>query len=277
VLFYRSAESTGFALKAVAPAPASMGVTLTDLPAGPTSRWDRANVLRVKMASGQLASVSDIALLGGANAAAIDIGDGRWEVVQFAGVRLEAPSVYDLAMLLRGQGGSDDSMRDVIPAGARFVVLDRAVTAVAMTAEDVGTLYNWKAGPAGRDMSSTSYLASTQRYSGAGLRPLSPVHVTGVRQNGDLTISWIRRTRISGDGWELADVPLGEEGERYEVDVLAADGTTVLRTLTSVAPRVVYTSAQQAADFGVLPSAVAIRVYQLGLSFGRGAPRTATV
>jgi hypothetical protein len=34
---------------------------------------------------------------------------------------------------------------------------------------------------------------------------------------------WIRRTRIDGDSWDLLEVPLGEEGERYEVAILDGD------------------------------------------------------
>jgi hypothetical protein len=60
--------------------------------------------------------------------------------------------------------------------------------------------------------------------------------VRGLRSAGDLAISWIRRTRLGGDSWDAAEVPLGEETERYEVDIL--DGPTVKRTLTATSPTV---------------------------------------
>ena len=56
---------------------------------------------------------------------------------------------------------------------------------------------------------------------GIGLRPLAPVHLRSERDAGDIVFTWIRRTRIDGDGWELADVPLGEEREAYEIEVIA--------------------------------------------------------
>ena len=277
VLFYRAPEASGYTLKAAASSPAAMGVTLSDLAAGPSSRWDRGNRLRVKMHAGALTSLTDVGLLAGANAAALDCGDGNWEVLQFKTATLISPAVYELSMLLRGQAGSECAVRDLLPSGARFVMLDRALAPVAMSGAEVGVSFNWKAGPAGREISSVSYVSGSHRFTGAGLRPLSPVHVSARRVNGDLFVSWIRRTRIDGDGWELADVPLGEETERYEVDMLSADGTTVVRTLASSTPAVTITADQLRADFGQLPQAVSLRVFQIGFSYGRGRPALATI
>ena len=97
----------------------------------------------------------------------------------------------------------------------------------------------------------------------------------GLRSAGDLAISWVRRTRIGGDNWDAAEVPLGEETERYEVDILA--GATVKRTLAATSPSVTYTAAQQTADFGSPQSAIDVRVFQLSAVHGRGTPRPATL
>jgi hypothetical protein len=70
-------------------------------------------------------------------------------------------------------------------------------------------------------------------------------------------------------------VPLGEETERYEVDIL--DGATVKRTLAATTPAATYTAAQQTADFGSPQSAIDVRVYQLSTVHGRGTPRPATL
>ena len=70
-------------------------------------------------------------------------------------------------------------------------------------------------------------------------------------------------------------MPLGEEGERYEVDIL--DGANVVRTLVSTTPSVIYSSAEQTTDFGSAQAAVACRVYQLSQVWGRGEARHAVV
>jgi hypothetical protein len=129
--------------------------------------------------------------------------------------------------------------------------------------------------PVNRDIGHASYLETTHAFMGVGLRPLSPAHVRGSRTAGDLSISWVRRTRLGGDNWDAAEVPLGEETERYEVDIL--DGATVKRTLAATTPAATYTAAQQTADFGAPQSAIDVRVYQLSAVHGRGTPREATL
>ena len=147
VAFYRSPESSGFLLKAVAPAPATTGVTLDPLPAAATSRYDRASTFRVRLDQGALASATELALLAGANAAAIQNADGDWEVLQFQSAVLVAASTYELSFLLRGQAGTEAAMRSPLSAGARFVLLDGAVTAVDMAPGEIGLAYTWRCGP----------------------------------------------------------------------------------------------------------------------------------
>ena len=151
-------------------------------------------------------------------------------MLQFQSAVLTAPATYELSLFLRGQAGTEAAMRAPLAAGARFVLLDAAPTLVDMSQDEIGLAYTWRCGPANRDIGHASYLETTHVFSGVGLRPLSPAHVRGLRSAGDLAISWVRRTRLGGDSWDAAEVPLGEETERYEVDIL--DGTTVKRTLS---------------------------------------------
>jgi hypothetical protein len=275
IAIYRSPETSGFQLKAVASAPAVTGVTLDPLPAGAVSRFDRATSLRVALDSGTLASVTDLALLGGANLAAVQNGDGEWEVLQFLSAVLTAPATYTLTGFLRGQGGTEHAMRAPLAAGARFVLLDAALAPIDMTEDEVGLAFNWRCGPASRDLGSPSYVQLAHTFVGEGLKPLSPVHIRGTRAGGDLALSWTRRTRIGGDSWDSVDVPLGETEERYEIDIL--DGTSVKRTLTATGPAATYTAAQQTADFGTPQPGISLRIHQLSATRGRGTPQEATL
>ena len=86
------------------------------------------------------------------------------------------------------------------------------------------------------------------------------MHIEGSRNGGgDLTITWIRRTRFSGEWRDLVDVPLNEASEAYEVDVIDGAGT-VVRTFSSPNPTVTYTAADQTTDFGAPQSAIELRV-----------------
>lgn len=276
--FYRSASGTGYALAATCASAAVMGELLWGLYAGPTSRWDNGNVVQVQVYGGQLASADDVTLFGGANVAAVENADGRWEVLQFATATLVSDGVYELSRFLRGQAGTEAAMRSPVAAGARFVLLNSAVTAVDMTQGDVGVPFTWKYGPANRDYGDWTYQTVTRAFAGLGLKPLAPCHIRRTRDSasGDDVLTWVRRTRLNGDSWEQAEVPLGEDSEAYEVDIM--DGATVRRTLTVVSPSATYTAAQQTADWGgAAPDALTVRVSQLGATYGRGWPREAVV
>ena len=84
-----------------------------------------------------------------------------------------------------------------------------------------------------------------------------------------------RRTRFGGVWTDGADVPLNEESERYEVDIL--DGPDVVRTISATSPAANYTAAQQTADFGSAQASVAVKVFQISATVGRGWPAAATL
>ena len=83
VAVWRSRDGASYERAAIVPAPAIAGETLDPLPKGPAARFDDANAFRVQLYGGELASVSDLALLGGANLAALLRPDGACEIIQF--------------------------------------------------------------------------------------------------------------------------------------------------------------------------------------------------
>ena len=81
--------------------------------------------------------------------------------------------------------------------------------------------------------------------------------------------------RSGGDSWELNEIPLGEETESYEIDVM--DGGSVIRTLQSTTSSVTYSETDQIADWGAAQSSYTVRIYQLSEIYGRGSPGEATI
>jgi hypothetical protein len=232
--------------------------------------------VRVKLSSGALFSAPLLQVQAGVNAAAVQNADGEWEVLQFLNATLVDAGTYELSGLLRGQVGTEGAMRSAVAAGAIFVMFDAALARIPLAFSDLKLPLNWRCGPSNRDIGDASYVVSPHAFQGLGLRPLSPCRVKGRRVvGGDITISWLRRTRIGGDNWEVTDVPLGEDSERYEVDVMS--GAIVKRTIAAAAPSFVYSAAQQTADFGATQASVAVRIYQMSTLFGRGAARAATL
>lgn len=276
VALYASAQTTGYALKTVIPAPATLGRTLDALAPGPQGRIDWANRVRVKLSYGTLTSADLVTVLSGVNAAAVSNANGVWEVFQFLNATLVDAATYELSGLLRAQAGTELAMAQSFAPGAQFVLLDGAVQPVALGLDGIRAQLNWRYGPSNRGIGDASYATRAHTFQGLGLKPLSPVHVKGVRvPDGDLVITWIRRTRVGGDNWELADVPLGEDSERYAIDIL--DGSLVKRTLTASQPLATYSAGDQAMDFGTPPPSVSLRVCQISAVYGRGSARTATV
>ena len=96
---------------------------------------------------------------------------------------------------------------------------------------------------------------------------------------GDLTIRWARRSRsLAADSRNAGDVPLAEDSEAYEAEIL--DGATRRRTLQVAKPFALYTAAQQIADWRALlgpGNSLDIRVFQLSALIGRGAERSVTL
>ncbi|MDO5621546.1 MAG: hypothetical protein Q4G24_08770 [Paracoccus sp. (in: a-proteobacteria)] len=94
------------------------------------------------------------------------------------------------------------------------------------------------------------------------MRPLSPAHlrIEGRR------ITWLRRTRVQGDGWDGPDVPLGEGLEAYLLR-LTRDGTLLhevsLTARNWTVPQDVWDTARAGGDF-------AVEVAQLSETYGPG-------
>ena len=146
-------------------------------------------------------------------------------------------------------------------AGASVVLLDAAVRPLELTAEESGLSLDYIAEPIGM----AAPPAALGPFAG-GVRaqtPFSPVHLVARRTaGGDVAFSWVRRSRLDGDSWVPAEVPLDEAAEAYRLEILA--GAAVRRTAEVGAARFVYPQAMELADFGGLQASIRVRVRQLG-------------
>jgi hypothetical protein len=154
-------------------------------------------------------------------------------MLQFLSAEPVADDVWTLSGLLRGQAGSDPAMAALTPAGAAVVVLDEALVRADLALAERGLPLTWRAAPAGGPASGPSMSQAVETWRGLSARPWSPAHLRVRTQGGDAVVTWIRRARLAGDGWD-AEVPLGEEREVYRVEIL--DGETVIRTAETATP-----------------------------------------
>ncbi len=270
-----SSNATSFELNRRIDVPAVLGETLEDLNSGSLYRMDRGNRFQVRIYSGALSSVDQLGLFAGANIAAILNQDGQWEMLQFQNADLVGVDTYELSMLLRGQQGTELAMRDPVPAGQRFVLIDNAVVQPDLLAGQAALSLTYRIGPPAKDVGDPAYLELVKSFPGRGQKPFSPAHVKALRTGSGVQFSWIRRTRLGGDDWQQVEVPLSEELEAYEIDILSAQ--TVVRTLYSQQPQIIYTSAEEIADWATPQSQLDIAVYQISTAFGRGSANQSTV
>ena len=267
VALYRLAGAPSLA--ATLPARAVMGRLEAPLPPGSPGRFDRRS-LRLKLSFGALASRSEEEVLAGANTLAVETTEG-WEIVQFTDADLGSDGVWTLKGLLRGQMGTDAAAASGAGAGARAVLMTPAVAQPAFALDLRGLSLDWTAGPADDPVSAPTFRTKTFTGEARGLKPLSPAHLRAVKKpNGDIALTWIRRTRIGGDSWTGEDVPLGESQERYRVEVRRTSDGALLRSAETTAPAFTYTAAQQAADVPGGTSALTLRAAQLSDAVGPG-------
>uniref|UniRef100_A0A9E7ZME5 Glycoside hydrolase/phage tail family protein n=1 Tax=Bosea sp. NBC_00436 TaxID=2969620 RepID=A0A9E7ZME5_9HYPH len=257
-----------FELDGFVEAPSIVGETLTALPPGPLWRTDRRAALEVRLRGGVLSSVSPEAALAGANALALVGADGVVEIVTVSQVELIGPQRFRLSGLIRGIGGSEAAAARLLPSGARVVVLDGAAVTLTADLADLGRTRRYRVGPIRDDVGDATMVELEATVAGEPLFPLSPVRPRAQRTGDGIALSWSRRTRIDGDSWELVEVPLGEENERYELGIL--DGEDLLHAEIVNAPGWIYPAARELADFGSTQQEIALSLRQLSATVGRG-------
>jgi hypothetical protein len=159
-------------------------------------------------------------------------------------------------------------MADLLEEGASFVLLDQQVVPVARGLEMLGRPLSLRIVAASRDHGDMAAVSAEATPQTVALRPYAPVHLRATRGEDGITLSWIRRTRVSGDSWETLDVPLGEAEERYEIDIL--DGEVVKRMMQSTTASVTYLTDDEIDDFGGALDTISVRIAQISATVGRG-------
>lgn len=274
---FKSTDGTEyFDIQVLTTAP-TWGRLTTALTATPGwGAWDRFRTFTVKMGNGTLSSATENQLLTNfANAALVKSGD-NWELLQFADVTDNGDGTYTCETLIRGRRGTNNFQAH--EAGDLFILLDEdALRRYVGSNENIGNVQYYKGVSIGSIIEQVP--AITETLAANSLKPWSPADVRGARDgSNNLTITWERRTRYSGpmlDG--LDTVPLNEESEAYEVDILDANGD-VVRTIDGLSSETAaYSAANQTSDGFTPGDPIDVVVYQLSALVGRGFGAEATI
>lgn len=268
VAVYSSRDGETWRLDDILSRRSVKGQTLNDLAPATPGLWDRGPGLTVRLVDGALSSISDESLLAGGNTAILLAdGGGDPEVLQFRDAELIGPETWSLSMRLRGQQGTDATMAAPWPAGSTIVLLDLSVTQLPEGQGYLEAARHYRVGPASKPVDHPSYVTLSHQAAGLALRPLAPAHLRARRlPNGDLLVTWLRRTRVDGDRWSETDVPIGETFETYCVAVRT--GGAQRREATVSTSEWTYSAADQAAD--ALGAVFSVEVAQISDRVGPG-------
>jgi hypothetical protein len=172
-------------------------------------------------------------------------------------VVLTAPLTYDVSYLKRGHNGTLASSHAI---GDKVTVLNGngKVIGINGDATNIGKTLDVKAIPLGQSLSTITAVYS-QVIEGLYFKPYAGSSATATKnQIGKITINWTaNNTGLN---------PLNPYS--FEVDILS--GLTVVRTISSGSPSVVYSVEDQVTDFGSTQSSLDVKIYQVSIEYGRG-------
>ena len=191
------------------PSKSILGHALTMLGSTAPELIDAVNCVDVELVDAEqwLMSCDDDALRAGMNLAVLGS-----ELLQFGETEPLGDGRFRLSRLLRGRAGTEWAI-PLHSAGEQFCLLQgNMVRDVALPASAIGSTVT----AADRDGASIS-----AEVTGESVRPWTPVNLAAVIETeGDLSLTWTRRSRMGSAWLDGVDVPVGESREQYRVTLV---------------------------------------------------------
>jgi hypothetical protein len=251
--------------------PAIVGTVAAALPAANWYVWDTTNTIVVTIYQRALQSGSDLEVLNGKNWAMLG-----GELIAFCNALLIGPRTYRLSRLLRGRKGTENYV-GAHGTNEPFVLVTpelRANQQVGYARSRINATELYKVIDPLTNISLAAPFAYTPQ--GISVKPYAPVVLPLVHHTpstNDITISWLYRSRTHGElinssgiAWDI------DFSQQFYVNIYNNSGYgVVVRSILSpifadpnATLSLVYTAAQQVADFGAPQATVYIDVYGVG-------------
>jgi hypothetical protein len=206
------------------------------------------------------------------------------EIIYYKTAAIQADGNIKISTLIRGARGTED-------AAYRHTANERfSINSTGLQQKSSPFLYMNKPWTfkAYSSLATLTPFYEDVTMEAASHKPYAPVNFTRSGAT-DITITWVRRTRLGGDMRDgTAVIPLNEESELYEVYLLdapydpdtfdAATPATYVRAYTGLtSATLTYTTAQQSTDGFVSADPVHLVGFQVSAVAGRGFPGYATL
>lgn len=265
--------STLFESATTLPGKATRATLSLDLPQHTPYIIDEINKITVDVVQGTLESITQVDFE--TSLYNILILEDTGEIIAYRDANIVSGTTYELSYLARGLYGTEQDIASPSLAGQRVFFL-RPQNFIGRADRSVGELtqaFDYKVIYSGETVTDNPF-TETQTYQGISLRPYSPEDpIIEQTPTDDFIITWERRTRLDGEwGQATLEVPLNETSETFDVEILNAAATVVLRTVTVNDNSFTYTNADIITDFGSVPTELDFNVYQISDTFGRGRP-----
>lgn len=205
--------------------PAKIGEATTTLgTVTDPSVFDRVNSVTFTLKYGPpspapapFATVTEAELLANSRRNLFLIDD---EYVQAATIVDNGNQSYTISTLLRGRFGTDGSQL-VHGTTERVVYLDGSEKFVTIDPVRLNVEFPYKAVTTNQDVADATAVPFT--WTGGNMKPRAPSNALKfLDTDNNALFQWNRRGRLSADWRDLADVPLSEEQELYEIEVIVA-------------------------------------------------------
>lgn len=239
-------------------------------------RFDPLDELTVKVYRDDVSfsSKTELQICNGQNIFAVG-APGRWELIGVKTVTQVDDFTYTFSGLIRGLNGTEGNIGTMENQDTIVLLNESGVGRVGLSEDDIGSTYVFRAsfGSGFPDASFNQSVAIT----GAAYKDFAPSNIVGeYRSNGDIRLSWTRRTFKGGawrDGVDVALAPTSTP-EEYTVRVYDnASPRTLIRTISSISTNTTtYSAAEIASDMSPYPTpgSLVVEVVQINSVTGEG-------
>jgi hypothetical protein len=263
---YTGLDAGSLIAKGTVTAAAPIGFVENALGDWPLNQIDETNLLTVNVGPDTLTSTTRDRVVAGTDNLCMVGAPGRWEIVQYTRAAALGNGRFTLSGFKRGMLGTEQYRGTHLVTDTFCRLTIAGVLKPHVSLVELNTAKHYQAITTG--MVSGAASDEVDIDTGVCLKPLSPIDVrSSLSGGGDVVFTFGRRTRLSAN-WLAGVVPLGEQSEQYELDILRAGA--VVRTLKGTITSTTYLVADQYADFGNAASTQSAKVYQISASVGRG-------
>lgn len=246
-------------------AEAIAGSVVSNVEAGPIGYWDLETEIVVDLTNGILSSATEDEVLAGANRAMVG-----GELIGFVNAVSLGVGQFRISKLLRGLRDTELEMNEQAGTGGMQFILLQSSTVVfySQPISELGKVYDFKGVPTGED-EALFFTTETEVHDARNLRPFAVTNIQGVRDSGDLTVSWDRRSRGFWPLFVSGGMPRWDPDEVYRVQELDAPGGNVVSE--------VLVDALTTHTFSAASDPFYVRISRVSGLFGDGPSKEATL